>query len=183
MGCAVTELYLVEPSSELENDAMEYRSEFLDHGETQINGSLGLIRCANYAQWLEQVRLAHRKETSPRGVPATTYFTLRRSDHRIVGSVQLRHELNDDLRRRGGHIGYGIRPSERGKGYGTEQLALVLEKARELGIPRVMISCDQTNLASAAVAVRNGGKLEWEGYDEEDGFIRVYWIELLQSIG
>ena len=95
-----------------------------------------------------------------------------------MGTIQLRHALDADLRQRGGHIGYGIRPSERGKGYGTRQLALVLEKARELGLHRVMISCDRANIASARVAVHNGARLEWEGYDEEDGWIRIYWIEL-----
>lgn len=66
------------------------------------------------------------------------------------------------------------------KGYGSVQLSLVLEKAKELRIPRVMISCDKDNTASAKVAINNGGKLEWEGYDEEDGYIQVYWIDLFK---
>jgi predicted acetyltransferase len=177
----MTDLYLAEPTMDLEAEAMAYRAEYLAHGETHINGSLGLIRYDRYSEWLHEVQLAQREETSRLGVAATTYFTVRRSDGRIVGTVQLRHTLNDDLRRRGGHIGYGIRPSERGKGYGTAQLALVLEKARELGLPRVMISCDRDNLASARVAEKNGARLEWEGYDEEDGWIRIYWIELPQG--
>jgi predicted acetyltransferase len=137
------------------------------------------MRCSNYDEWLQKVVSAHNKETSPIYVPATTYFTMRKADRKIVGSIQLRHELDDDLRKRGGHIGYGICPSERNKGYGTIQLAMVLDKARELHIPRVMISCDKTNLGSARVAVNNGGKLEWEGFDEEDGYIQIYWIELI----
>ncbi len=174
----MAELYLVEPSRELEADAMKYRSEYIQQGETHINGSMGLLNYDNYDEWLYRVIQARKKETSPVEVPASTYFTVRKSDNKLVGTVQLRHELNDDLRKRGGHIGYGIAPAERGKGYGTKQLSLVLEKAKELGISRVMISCDRTNFAAANVAIKNGGKLEWEGYDEEDGFIRVYWIEL-----
>ncbi len=174
----MTEVYLVEPSKEMEEQAMNYRSEYLQQGEKRINGSMGLIYYDSYDQWLERVVLARTQEKSAVEVPATTYFTVRKSDNKIVGTVQLRHELNDDLRKRGGHIGYGIAPSERGKGYGTMQLSLVLEKARQLGISHVMISCDRTNFASASVAIKNGGKLEWDGYDEEDGFIRIYWIEL-----
>lgn len=174
----MTDLYLVKPSRELETEAMKYRNEYLEQGEKHINGSLGFNHYDNYNEWLEKVMLALKKETSPIDVPATTYFTVRKSDNKIIGTIQLRHELNDDLLKRGGHIGYGICPSERGKGYGTKQLSLALEKAKELGISRVMISCDQTNFASANVATRNGGKLQWEGYDEEDGFIQIYWIDL-----
>lgn len=72
----------------------------------------------------------------------------------------------------------GIRPFERNKGYGAKQLSLVLKKAKELGIGKVMISCDKDNLASAQVAINNGGRLTFEGYDEEDGEIRIYWIDI-----
>lgn len=174
----MSELFLIEPSKELETAAMQYRNDYIEYGENQINGSCGFIRYSNYDEWLQKVALAHNKDTSYIKVPATTYFTVRKSDNKIIGSVQLRHELNDDLRKRGGHIGYGICPSERKKGYGTKQLALVLEKAKELNIPSVMISCDKTNIGSAKVAINNGGKLEWEGNDEEDGFIQIYWITL-----
>lgn len=175
----MTDLYLLEPTRELEKKAMIYRNEHLEHGETHINGSMGFINYDNYTEWFEKVMLLQKIKASPSYVPATTYFTVRRSDNKIIGSIQLRHELNDYLRKRGGHIGYGISPAERGKGYGTKQLALVLDKAKELGIPRVMISCDQTNFASAKVAINNGGRLEWEGYDEEDGYIQIYWIDLV----
>ena len=172
------ELLLIEPSKELEMAAMQYRNDYIEHGETHINGSCGFMHYSDYDPWLEKVILAYNKDTSFIKVPASTYFTVRKSDGKIVGSIQLRHELNEDLRKHGGHIGYGICPSERRKGYGTKQLSLVLEKAKELNISRVMISCDKTNLASAKVAIANGGKLEWEGYDEEDGYIQIYWIDL-----
>lgn len=174
----MSELYLVEPTKELEAAAMAYRNEYIQKKEPYINGSCGLIHYPSYHEWLDKVNSAHCSETSDLGVPATTYFTVRKTDGKIIGTIQLRHELDDYLRKRGGHIGYGIRPSERKKGYGSRQLALVLEKARALHIPRVMISCDQDNIASAKVAINNGGKLEWEGYDEEDGYIQIYWIDL-----
>ncbi len=172
------ELYLVEPSIEHRDQALEYRDSFIVNGEKVINGSLGLIEYNDYDEWLEKVQLAHVKETSVSGVAATTYFTMRRSDNRIIGSIQLRHELNKEFRKRGGHIGYGIRPTERGRGYGTIQLALVLEKAKALNIPKVMISCDKDNISSATVAIKNGAVLTWEGYDEEDGDIKIFWINL-----
>lgn len=172
------ELYLKDPSREMEADAMLYRNEYIEFGETHINGSLGFYGYDDYGKWLDDVIAARRKITSATEVPAMTFFSMRKHDNKIIGTIQLRLELNEDFRKRGGHIGYGIRPSERGKGYGTKQLSLVLEKAREFGIARVMISCDTTNFASARVAVKNGGVLEWEGYDEEDGYIQIYWIDL-----
>jgi len=126
----MSELILIEPSKELETSAMKYRNDYIEHGETHINGSCGFFHYSNYDEWLVKVNLAHDRDTSFIYVPATTYFTVRKADNKIVGSIQLRHELSDVLRIHGGHIGYGVCPSERGKGYGTLQLSLVLEKAR-----------------------------------------------------
>ena len=171
-------IYLVEPTLAWEAEALAYRASFLEAGEEHINGSLGFSHYSDYAQWLEKVKLAHHRETSLIGVAASTYFCVRASDQTIIGTIQLRHELNEEFSKRGGHIGYGIKPKERGKGYGAEQLRLVLEKAKEMGLTRVMISCDQDNFASSKVALKNHAKLEWEGYDEEDGWILIYWITL-----
>jgi predicted acetyltransferase len=97
----------------------------------------------------------------------------------FIGRSKLRHKLNDRLREFGGHIGYEIRPSKRRMGYGSLLLKLTLEKARELGIERVLITCDVENFGSRNVIETNGGKLEGEFilsfYDKP---IRRYWIEL-----
>jgi len=168
------ELILIQPTKEYESQVMEYRQEHIDFGENHINGSCGLIRYSDFDKWLEKVTSANNV-----GVPSTTFITLRKSDNKLIGTIQLRHELNDYLANYGGHIGYGIRPSERGKGYGTRQLALVLDKARELKIPRVMISCDKDNPASSKVMIKNGAVFEREHYNEEHGeMIQIYWIDL-----
>lgn len=174
----MSDLILVEPTKSMETLAMAYRNDYISHGESHINGSCGFIHYSNYNEWLEKVISFRSKDTSFSNISTSTFFTVRKTDNKIIGSIQLRHELNEDLRKRGGHIGYGICPTERRKGYGKEQLSLVLSKAKELHIPRVMISCDKDNIGSAKVAIHNGGKLEWEGYDEEDGLIQIYWIEL-----
>lgn len=172
------DLELIEPSSEHEIRAMEYRQEYLDYGETRINGSCGFYHYSNYGEWLERVNQAKDAGTSFIKVPASTYFSVRKSDGKIIGTIQLRHYLNEELEKHGGHIGYGVRPSERKKGYGTQQLALVIMKAKELDIPKVMISCDKDNYASGKTAINNGGVLTWEGYDAEDGDIQIYWIDV-----
>ena len=95
----------------------------------------------------------------------------------FLGAVNIRHKLNEKLLLNGGHIGDGIRPSERGKGYGTRMIALALEKCRELGIDRVLMVCDRNNAASARTIVKNGGVMENE--IEVDGVVEQrYWIDI-----
>ena len=118
-----------------------------------------------------------KDKLSRHSVHASTFFSVRQFDNKIIGSIQLRHTLTPALEQHGGHIGYGIRPSERGKGYGKAQLKLVLELARNMQIPRVMITCDQDNIPSNRTALSCGGVLTTENLHE--GKIQcIYWIEL-----
>jgi predicted acetyltransferase len=111
-------------------------------------------------------------------VPSTVYI-LKNNIGKILGATSIRHHLTEDLKNYGGHIGYGIRPSERNKGYATIMLKLALEKAKELNIDKVLIHCDYENLASSKVITKNGGNLEFEGnYDKLNREIRRYVISL-----
>ena len=85
--------------------------------------------------------------------------------------------MNEKLLLGGGHIGDGIRPSERGKGYGTKMIALALEECRKLGIDRVLMCCDKDNPASAKTIIKNRGVLENEVMDE-GSLVQRYWIEI-----
>jgi len=106
-------------------------------------------------------------------------FWLAATDGRLLGVSNLRHRLTESLLRFGGHIGYGIRPSQRRKGYATRLLALTLEKAHGIGLTRVLLTCDKDNVASARVIERNGGQLENEAVIPETGKIKLhYWIDL-----
>ena len=112
-------------------------------------------------------------------VPDITYFALDPGRDIFIGAVNIRKYLNEKLLRYGGHIGDGVRPSERNKGYGTEIVRLALEKCRELNIERVLMTCDRDNLASAKVIQKNGGVLESEIADPDDGeLVQRYWIDL-----
>ncbi|MCM1373738.1 MAG: GNAT family N-acetyltransferase [Muribaculum sp.] len=116
------------------------------------------------------------KEVADGWVPDTTLFCLDKDRKIFVGAVNIRHYLNDELLKTGGHIGDGIRPSERRKGYATAMIALALDECRKLGISRVLMCCDKDNIGSAKSIVRNGGVLENEV--EEDGHIEQrYWIQ------
>ncbi len=172
------ELVLVRPSAALREAVWEYRQEYLDFGETHINGSCGIARASNYDEWLELV-LSIEKDKLRDGVHASTFFSVRKADRKIIGSTQLRHALTPELEMHGGHIGYGIRPSERKKGYGKQQLLLVLDEARNLKIPKAMIICDKDNIPSAKTAIGCGGILAAENIHE--GITQqIYWIDLGQ---
>lgn len=100
----------------------DYRQEFLNHQERRINGSCGLHAFEDFDTWLRTVNNLVSKQTSREGVHASTFLSIRKTDQRVVGSIQLRHSLTPELEQHGGHIGYAIRPTERGKGYGSAQL-------------------------------------------------------------
>ena len=91
-------------------------------------------------------------------VPQTVYWLY--IDDKVVGISKLRHYLNDKLRKKGGNIGFCIRPSERRKGYGTILLSETLKKAETMGISKALITCDETNTASRKIIEKNSGKLE-----------------------
>lgn len=173
------DIELIEVSRQHEVQAMAYRQVFIDHGEMEINGSGGLIEYENCDEWLANILALKEKECSAVSTPATTYFAVRKSDEKIIGSIQLRHHLTEELKLDGGNVGYGICPTERGKGYGVKQLSLVLEKAKALGLSKVMISCSKDNRVSARTAISNGGVLTGEGFDEDEGKVtEIYWIDI-----
>lgn len=96
----------------------------------------------------------------------------------ILGAVNIRHSLNQDLLFRGGHIGYGIRPSQRRKGYATQMLSLTLEQCRELGLEKVLVTCNKDNIGSAKTIINNNGILENEVIEKSGNIVQRYWIDL-----
>ena len=164
---------LIAPSAEHKQAAWDYRQEYFDRGEEWIHGSGGLARAEDYESWLENTKNS-RIFAPPGFVKCSTYFAF--DGGRIVGTIQIRHELNDKLLLSGGHIGYGVRPLERRKGYASRMLAIALEKCRELGIEKALVTCDKNNTGSAKTAMKNGGVLENEITEENGTIIQRYWI-------
>ena len=110
-------------------------------------------------------------------LPATSLRNLS-----VTGRSGIRHRLNEALAQRGGHIGYGVRYGEWNRGYGTKMLALALEKAKELRISPVLITCNDDNLASARVMEKNGfvlGDTILVSGEGEELLTRRYWKTIL----
>lgn len=111
-------------------------------------------------------------------VPDSVFFLLDEDRDRLLGAVNIRHYLNEELLKEGGHIGDGIRPSERRKGYATRMVSLALDECRKLGIKRVLMTCEKTNTGSAKSIIRNGGVLENEFVNSDGEVEQRYWIDL-----
>ena len=171
---------LIFPTMAYKEKAIEFINEFYEYG-SEINGSGALdsyLKEATYEEWLLKVLadIDIANIEKPR-VPALTYFYVREEDDKIVGMVNIRLALNDFLKNEGGHIGYGIRPTERKKYYATGMLTEALKVCDTVGISEVILTCDKENSASAGVIKNCGGKLEAEFYSETfDETIQRYLI-------
>jgi predicted acetyltransferase len=174
-------LKLAVPGEEFRERYIEYIVEWEDRGDDLVPAAVD-PKGRDFDGWLRDCLAEFDPAKCPPGkVASSTYFLVNNAG-RIVGAVNIRHELNDYLFNIGGHIGYGIRPSERGKGYAKRMLALALEAARELGLERVLVSCHELNRASARTILANGGVLEDVRVDPSDGErIERYWIDNRKS--
>ena len=109
-------------------------------------------------------------------VPSHLFFLIDSINQKILWAIQIRHHINHpNLIENWGHIGYWVRPSERGKGYATEMLKLSLEKAKELWLEKILLTCDDDNIGSWTVIEANGGI--FERFTQQDWIkVRRYWI-------
>ena len=131
----------------------------------------------DFENHVEKMKSQSRGENLPQGwVPMTTYWLVDNNEY--IGGIAIRHTLNENLKNYGGHIGYDIRPSMRGKGYGSKILELGLQKAKEFHISRILIDCGANNTASRKIIEKNRGIYEGAGVNPETGEPSLrFWIE------
>ena len=147
------------PASEHEATYRSYITELGD--ENRIPFPLDFDH-SDFKAWLERVEGISKGIGVPEGYVSSTTFFLMDGDE-LIGVSNLRHYLNDLIREHGGHIGLGVRPSNRGQGIGNQLMAMTIEEARKRGIDEIHIHCLKDNLASANTIRRNGGQLQSEG--------------------
>ena len=163
----------------------DYRDEFCQALQEIQRSGIGLreslqwdaaVLAADFTAWVAQVRRLETADPLAAGtVPCTEFWLV--DGRRYYGCIKIRHRLTPALRQFGGHIGYEIRPSEQGRGWGKTLLALGLQQAAALGLAQVLISCDADNHASRAIIEANGGVCEgrFELADYPKPILR-YWL-------
>ena len=167
---------LVEPKLEMEKEYNNYIVEWEKSGE-EIIPYASRKSMVKYKDLIKCWKIQTTNKSYEDGfVPASLYFLID-ENMKIYGALHIRHELNAFLLNYGGHIGYGIRPSERKKGYATKMLSLSLSLVKQLGIKKALVTCDKTNIASSKTILNNGGVFENEVI--EDGKVtQRYWINI-----
>ncbi len=172
-------LRLVKPSVGLEHEYLDMLDDWKKSGEKLVPWVL-LFDTSNFPSMVEMLEGYSKGIGLKNDQVEHSTFWLVNDDKRILGAVNIRHRLNDYLIRIGGHIGYGIRPSDRRKGYATEMLRLALEIVKSMGIEKVLVTCDKDNIGSVKTIIKNGGIFESEDLDEGVLFQR-YWINLIKK--
>lgn len=174
------EIYLVTPSLEHEKPYYEMLSEW-EAIEHRIYPGAVRLRGMDYINWLKYLEINKNKETCPSHLAPSDTFFLMNNYNRIIGAISIRHYLNEELLETGGHIGYGIRPTERKKEYAKNMLKMAIEKCKTMGMKRVLITCNKDNIASAKTIISNGGVLENEVVESNGNIVQRYWIQIESS--
>lgn len=170
---------LIKLTKEYDSQLSEMIDEWkLDHEMNHTNRSPWAIFKNDYRDFDYYLDNLEIKEPQEGKVPDSVFFLLDTERNILLGAVNIRHSLNDYLLQHAGHIGDGIRPSERRKGYATEMIRLALIECKKLGIDKVLMVCDKSNVASARTILKNGGVLENEFVDDSGSIQQRYWIEL-----
>lgn len=170
------QLHFVAPSLALKNEILTFRHEYNAvcaelHGANELNaftdkgfsGWLNYLNAPSGSRWFDYEKVAD-----------STYVALENGV--VVGIMNLRHTLNENLLQYGGHIGYSTHPQHQGRGIASAMLAFGLQRLADLGVSRVLVTCRDDNLASARVIEKNGGILT-ETVSFPDYRLRKYWIE------
>ena len=170
-------LKLVNLSEKYQPQLNEMMAEWCATGEKIVPYAIRKNDYRDFAYYLENLEIKEEKDGR---VPDTTYFCLDEERNIFVGAVNIRHYLTESMLINGGHIGDGVRPSERRKGVATQMIGLALKECRKLGIDRVLMVCDKENIGSARSIMNNGGVLENEVI--VDGAVEQrYWIDNMKE--
>ena len=155
----IPDIYFIEPTMDIADAIADYRQELLEIDST-FDGTLSLKRMPDMQEYVDSVidRANPIHETPEQNDLVTLLFCVRKSDSKILGSIQIRHEMDESKRLYSGHIGYSVRPSERRKGYATRILKFAVDYCRTLGINDINISCMTDNEASRRTILANGGQ-------------------------
>ena len=181
-------IFLEIPTINRKQEALDYLKENIEYN-SDLNGTGNMDMClygVTYEEWLLELKkredIEYLKQINR--YQSKTFFVVRDSDDKIVGMINVRYNISEDkLKTWASHIGYGIRPTERRKGYAKIALYLGLLEERKLGEEKVLLNCAVDNVGSNKTILSLGGKLEKTIFDEYDKTMtNYYWINVNDSI-
>ncbi len=181
-------IFLEIPTINRKQEALDYLKENIEYN-SDLNGIGNMDMClygVTYEEWLLELKkredIEYLKQINR--CQSKTFFVVRDSDDKIVGMINVRYNISEDkLKTWASHIGYGIRPTERRKGYAKIALYLGLLEERKLGEEKVLLNCAVDNVGSNKTILSLGGELEKTKFDEYDKTMtNYYWINVNDSI-
>ena len=179
--------YLEEPSQERKKDILDYLNEFvLYHSDVNGAGALDKILSGqSFEEALDRCLNMKNEEYAKKygRCQSKTFLLIRKNDNKLIGMINVRWNLTEEMKRFGGNIGYGIRPTERRKGYNKINLYLGLLEAKKIGLDKAMLDCETSNIASSKTMTSLGGVLDRTEIDPYDGmWTSVYYIDISASL-
>jgi len=167
---------LVAPHIRFEQSYRAAMAEFLAEGRDQELRSFG--NHATFGSFVQELHDQSEGRGLPDGWVAGSTFWLVDGTH-FIGKVEVRHRLTEALRLYGGHVGYSIRPTMRRRGYGTMALAMTLPRCLDLGLDRILVTCDASNHASLRIIEANGGEYDDSVHLEDRPVPTMrFWIDV-----
>ena len=179
--------YLEEPSQERKKDILDYLNEFVLYN-SDVNGAGALDKILSgqsFEEALDRCLNMKNEEYAKKygRCQSKTFLLIRKNDNKLMGMINVRWNLTEEMKRFGGNIGYGIRPTERRKGYNKINLYLGLLEAKKIGLDKVMLDCETSNIASSKTMTSLGGVLDRTEIDPYDGILTsVYYIDISASL-
>lgn len=142
------------PTIKDEGIISDYIKEHYDNNEIEIHASNDVSRMS-YCDWIDKIEKNRVKSDKIWG-KSLIYLAFNK-DNKLIGMISVRYELSEEMRMIYGNIGYGVRPTERKKGYATDMLKFALDVCKEKGMKKVIIGCYKDNIASSKIIEKNGG--------------------------
>ena len=179
--------YLEKPSVDRKREIMEYINELAEYNsDTNGIGALSKIfEGYTFEQALQRCLNMENKDYAEKWgrCQSRTFLLIRENDNKIVGAINIRWNLSESMLQFGGHIGYGIRPTERRKGYNKINLYLGLKKCFEYNIKDAWLDCVVSNLGSVKTIQALGGNLIKEDFSDKYGeVVQMYTINVRESL-
>jgi len=172
----IKNIKLIKPTIDLKDEYLDMINDYKDNNEEPRPWTLNLDT-NDFSKMIQKLEgFSKGIDLKENQVEHSTYWLV--DNNKVIGAVNIRHRLNDYLLRIDGHIGGSIRPSYRGKGYGSVMLSLALQIAKNMGMKKVLITCNKDNIVSEKTIIKNGGVFESEEVEDTGNIVKRFWIDL-----